>query len=578
MKLRFAWFADAEDRDSYSAKEARILLPALAKRSDLLPLWFALGSSQPPHLWKNVRVFPVPRQCLKSASFLQTLIAQQQPGALLSNLPFSSLSTTIDALSGQKNVPWIHRMNPYDFEFPEAASPSTVLMGRETGCTDGPHRRFVPFIRGLDPTVSDGADPTEVLQAIEAVLADGQIPKAAENGVRQKPLIMRQHLFCNSSLATVMFELTNALLELGFNAVPEDEHDFFSREYIRREDDLYRSGAPEKYERVRKHLGQRYDPEDAVTIHFTLLRKATQIRLGVFPALSPREVFYTTGNHVTSKEALGSILERFQTVLAPSRFVLEPYLRAGLPRDRGAVIPHGIDPRDFAPGRPPFPYPTQKSFRFLQTSFPWVNEKGFDLTIKAFGRAFSDRDDVCLILRIPVVQDKESRSNSFGRLENLVKEEAARPGAPEILLLEEDIELNRRAGVYTGAHCYVHPLRAEGFGITILEAMACGLPVITTPWSGPADFISSRWAYPLRHSNPIPERGEDGKILRYHVEPELEHLIFLMRHVYGHYDEAQSIGLKAVQVAHREWTWQHAATKLGNLFSAPAPLTSGNDA
>jgi hypothetical protein len=30
--------------------------------------------------------------------------------------------------------------------------------------------------------------------------------------------------------------------------------------------------------------------------------------------------------------------------------------------------------------------------------------------------------------------------------------------------------------------------------------MACGLPAIATPWSGPADFLSPWYSYTLRHS------------------------------------------------------------------------------
>ena len=113
----------------------------------------------------------------------------------------------------------------------------------------------------------------------------------------------------------------------------------------------------------------------------------------------------------------------------------------------------------------------------------------------------------------------------------MTQEAAASPRAPEILLVEEDAPLKSRGGVYTAADCYLFPLRAEGFGMTILEAMACGLPVIATPWSGPADFLSPRYTYTLRHSNPVPEKARNGDLLRYHVEPDLEHLIDLMRHV-----------------------------------------------
>ena len=57
---------------------------------------------------------------------------------------------------------------------------------------------------------------------------------------------MRQQLFCNNGTAHVMFELTNALIELGVPTVPQDEVASLARDYVQREEGLFRRGAPEK--------------------------------------------------------------------------------------------------------------------------------------------------------------------------------------------------------------------------------------------------------------------------------------------------------------------------------------------
>jgi glycosyltransferase involved in cell wall biosynthesis len=425
--------------------------------------------------------------------------------------------------------------------------------------------RVVPFISGLTGAPHAGAGVADVYESLRAALKEvGRSPrsKADANGAC---LVMRQHLFCNISLSHVMFELTNSLLELGVPTIPQAQQGDLTPSHIVLEEELYRTGTGDKYERVFKHVHTDYDPEKAITLHFTMLKMG-----GAYPALSGREALYVTGNaQGASRESVRQLTSSFEKILGVSPFVLWPFVQAGLGSTQAAIIPHGVDPELFNPERRPTAYPTKKRFKFLETSFPWINEKGFDLTIRAFGQAFSSTDDVCLMLRVPCVTDLSKRKQTFDRLETLVRDELSKPRAPEILLVESNVELDRRGGIYTAADCYVHPSRSEGFGMTILEAMACGLPVISTAWAGPAEFVSARWAYPVRHSPPPSQATGNGTWRCMPVEPELDHLVYLMRHVYSHRNEAKALGRKAAAVVRDRWTWKHAAIKLAELFSLP---------
>jgi glycosyltransferase involved in cell wall biosynthesis len=567
MKLRVGWLADAEDADSYSARESRVLLRAIARRAHVVPLWFAVGSAEPPHHWNGIRVFPIPEECLSSASFLATLLDQQRPHVVFSNLEQGRFPAGFEQLA-REGRPWVHRISPEDAGSERLPAASAVLVGEDRFEAKSGNEIVVPYLRGLDAKVRSGADPTAVLQLLGEILLGEQRAATVARMRHPTHLVMRQQLFCNTSLAQVMFELTNALIELGMPTVAQAEHSILSKGFIHCEQDLLRTGAPDKHSRVLTSIGKPYDPENAVTVHFALFKPGTRYaRHGVFPCLAGREVLYTTGNHSVAPAHVRELMDHFERIIAPSRHVLRPYLEAGLSPRLGAVVPHGVDPAVFSPESEPWAYPTRKGFKFLQTSFPWVYEKGLDLTIQAFCRAFSSHDDVTLILRIPRLRQVAERDTTFGRLERLVAAAVANADAPEIKLLEIDVQPSRRGGVYTGADCYVHPLRAEGFGMTILEAMACGLPVIATPWSGPEDFLSARYAYTLRHSNPVAERARNGTLLRYHVEPELDHLIHWMRHAYTHREEGRRLGQAAARVARGDWTWRHAAEKLASLFA-----------
>ena len=47
-------------------------------------------------------------------------------------------------------------------------------------------------------------------------------------------------------------------------------------------------------------------------------------------------------------------------------------------------------------------------------------------------------------------------------------------------LLDDELDDDEVAALYRACDVLVHPYRGEGFAMPVLEAMACGLPVITT--------------------------------------------------------------------------------------------------
>ena len=51
------------------------------------------------------------------------------------------------------------------------------------------------------------------------------------------------------------------------------------------------------------------------------------------------------------------------------------------------------------------------------------------------------------------------------------------------------LEREELARVYAAADVFVFPSRTDTFGVVLLEAMACGLPVAAYPVTGPRDVI-----------------------------------------------------------------------------------------
>ena len=105
---------------------------------------------------------------------------------------------------------------------------------------------------------------------------------------------------------------------------------------------------------------------------------------------------------------------------------------------------------------------------------------------------------------------------------------------------------------YAAADLYVSPSREDSFGLPVAEAMACGLPVITSVNAGMAGMIHD---------------GLDGFIL--HEDDDYEGLAQMLERL--HADEAlrEKVGDAAAKAA-REWTWDQNAAATWELLKDAA--------
>lgn len=182
-------------------------------------------------------------------------------------------------------------------------------------------------------------------------------------------------------------------------------------------------------------------------------------------------------------------------------------------------------------------YPME-DFTFLSI-FEWGERKAPEVLIRAFNQTFRADDPVVLICKY-VNGDPGVVPTKI--IEGLNLD----PNGGRIVFSEnERVPYYQISQLYRSADCFVLPTRGEGWGMPILEAMGCGLPVIASYWSGQQYFMNDNNSYPLQVSL-VPAVAKcpyyDGFQW---ADPDELHLRQLLRHVYEHQDEAQQKGHRA---------------------------------
>ena len=225
----------------------------------------------------------------------------------------------------------------------------------------------------------------------------------------------------------------------------------------------------------------------------------------------------------------GAALPDAIDIVTPSHWCVPAYERFGIPPSRIHVVPHGIDPEVLhadAAGRAAARAALQIEDHqqvFLSVGAMTPN-KGIDLLLAAFARLAASEPDVRLVLK---GADGLYPSRDFVKPRSTSSRLSTRDAViRRMIYTGGTYSCGKMADLYRAADVYAAPYRAEGFNLPVLEAAACGVPVICTSGGPTDDFTDPACCGRIRSALDRPRLSEErvGDALA----PDPEHLYELM--------------------------------------------------
>jgi glycosyltransferase involved in cell wall biosynthesis len=206
------------------------------------------------------------------------------------------------------------------------------------------------------------------------------------------------------------------------------------------------------------------------------------------------------------------------------------------------VIPNGVDTAQFSPSARLARRPEERLRRKFQESDFVLLLIGNDWRVKGLEtvlRAVAALRDLPILL-IAAGDDSPDSFRETAKSLGIFERCRFEPSREDVL------------DFYAAVDLYVSPSREDSFGLPVAEAMACGLPVITSTHAGVAALVRD---------------GVDGFIVR--QCDDYQALARILRRLYADQGLRQNAGAAAAQ-ASLQWTWDRNAADIWDLLKDAA--------
>ena len=255
-------------------------------------------------------------------------------------------------------------------------------------------------------------------------------------------------------------------------------------------------------------------------------------------------ILYTTVESCSIPKQTVDVCNAYNEVWVTSDFCKDVLLKHGVKREI-YVIPSSVDVNLYKENIKPHLFrPPLKPFSFISV-FGWSYRKGYDALLKAYLQSFTGDDPVSLLIVSRYQYATDSSKFIKQEIDKYIKQYGGN-NPPHIARCNKVIPEHCMPNIYKAASAFVLPSRGEGFGMPYCEASMCGLPVISTNYSGQTMFLNKDNSYLVDIDNLI--KLKPGMMHVHYWDnqlfPDLTSKEFIdkfaetMKYVYNNYEES----------------------------------------
>lgn len=295
-----------------------------------------------------------------------------------------------------------------------------------------------------------------------------------------------------------------------------------------------------------------HDPDSDIAFHVS---SPQQFR----PVRGKRNFLYTFWESQDLPEKFRPYLWNADLLITSSKFCADVF--EGKVACPIKVVPLGMNPQLFT--RVKRVWQPGDSFQWLQVGAPNAR-KGWDVIEDVWNKHFL-RDPRChLYCKLTAPYEKlvfQAKCDGYSEHSSGVVYR------DNIILDFRHLKIEELVETYHRSHGFLFPTAAEGFGLSLLEAMATSLPCIVTEYSGVLDFTSADtvayvpWTPHLATETQV---GTEKAVIN-SVVADTDSVISKMETIMGDYRSALKMGRRAAQVA-QSFTWESTGKRVAEII------------